>query len=448
MARADAEAKWPDLSDIEWTEDKFSWSQEEGDDEPHNAARAHFYENDARQWYNKHKDEVFVLHAQWWEHEPVWRVGDPQSGKIIELSESKFKKLKPFIEESGIPNVKQTRKKFYYAFVAGPKVLEKGPNSWEDGFTLQCATGKRDNKGSWFGIVRALIEPQKWSNKFMSDLQDMIVSNRQGGAFVEESALINPRSAEEDWNKPNPLIQVRDGALSRGAIVERTPPQLPPALDRMIQWCVEAIPSVSGINQEFMGYAERDQAGVLEMHRKRASIQVLASMFSSLRKYRKDRAKAMLHMIRTYLNDGRLIRITGGDGKDKYIPLALDKATEDYDIILDEAATSPNQKEETFGVMMALMPYLVQAGIAPPVDVLDYMPLPASFIAKWKEILQPKGPSEGDQIMQAAGMAVVDKDKSDALLKQAQAAKVKAEAEAQELENMAVKMGLVSIEDL
>lgn len=448
MGRSDAEAKWPDLEDVDWGADKFNWAEEESNDDPHNAARAHFYENDSRQWYNKHKDEVYILHVQWWEFEPVYRVGDP-SGKIIELSGSKFAKLKEHIEAAGLQYIKQTRKCFYYAFVSGPKILEKGKNSWDKGFTLQCVTGKRDaQKNCWFGIVRAIIDPQKWSNKFLSDLQDMIVSNRQGGAFVETSALIDPRTAEDDWNKPNPLIQVQDGALGRGAIMERTPPQLPPALDRMIEWCVSAIPAVSGINQEFMGYADRDQPNVLEMQRKRAAINVLATMFSSLRKYRKDRARAMLHMIRTYLNDGRLIRIVGGDGNEKYIPLALDKETEDYDIIIDESSSAPNQKEETFSVMMALMPYLVQAGIAPPVEVLDYMPLPSSFVAKWKETLQPKGPSPQEQAVQQLAAAEVQATVMESELDKARARKELAEAEAQEIENMAVKLGLVSLEDL
>jgi hypothetical protein len=448
MNRDDALAKWPDLDEVDWTSDKFI-SQDEADDEPHNAARSHFYENDSRQWYNKHKDEVFILHVQWWEHESIYRIGDPVSGKLLELSSSKFKKLQEYVESNGIQYVKQMRRTYYYAFIAGPTVLEKGKNPWEKGFTLQCATGKRDaTKGDWFGVVRALKDPQKWSNKFLSDLQDMIVSNRQGGAFVEETALVDTRKAEEDWNRSNPLILVRDGALQRGAIVERNPPALPPALDRMLEYCITAIPAVSGINQEFMGYADREQPNVLEMSRKWAAINVLASMFSSLRKYRKDRARAMLHMIRTYMNDGRLIRIVGGDGLERFIPLALDPGTEDYDIVIDEASTSPNQKEETFGVMMALMPYLVQAGIAPPVEVLDYMPLPASFIGKWKETLQPKGPTKQDQMLEAAAGATVAKDQADAMLKQVQARKMAAEAQAQELENEAVRLGLVSIEDL
>ncbi len=448
MDRSDAESRWPELKKHEFVNDEFMWHEDEAQDEPHNAARAHFYENDARQWYNRHRDQVFILQVQWWDYEVVHRVGDP-TGRILTFNNARWSKISEYVMERGLPHVQQNKKKYYQAFIAGPTVLERDVAPWPDGFTLQCCTGKRDaQSGDWFGIVRSLVDPQKWSNKFLSDLQDMIVSNRQGGAFVEYGALVDQRQAEENWNTSNPMILVNDGALSRGAIQERNPPQLPPALDRMIEWCVSAIPAVSGINQEFMGYAERDQPNVLEISRKRSAMNVLAGMFSSLRAYRKDRSRAVLYFIREYMNDGRLIRVMGGEGLDQYIPLALDPSVEEYDIIIDEASSSPNQKEDTFSVLLALLPFLTQSGMAPPVEALDYLPLPASFIAKWKESMQPKPPGPQEQMMAQAAQAEIGKDHSDAQLNAARARKEMAEAEAQELENQAVKLGIVAIEDV
>ena len=452
MRRDDAEYRWPDLGKYSFSNDEFMWEEEDEQDEPHNAARAHFYENDSRQWYNRHKDEIFVFQCQWYELTPIVRVGDP-SGRILELSENKFSKLKDHIEAQGIPFVRQQKKTFHQAFIAGPVVLERGDCTWKEGFTLMSVTGKRDaQKNQWFGLVRGLVQPQMWSNKFLSDLQDMIVSNRQGGAYVEQSALINPRDAEVDWNASNPLILLQDGALQRGAVQDRTPPPLPPAVDRMIEWSLQAIPSVSGINQEFMGYANRDQPNVLEVQRKRSAINVLAPLFSSIRKYRKDRARAMLAMMREYLNDGRLIRVVGGDGSEKFIPLAMDPDTEDYDIVIDESSSSPNQKEETFTVLMSMAPFLQQAGIMPPMEALDYMPLPSSLVSAWKEQLNPKEPNpeaqKQAQILEFAATSEAQKDQADAQYKGAQAKKAAAEAETQELINMAVKNGIISVDEV
>ena len=448
MARSEAEERWPELKNHEFNESEFMWDEEESEDEPHNAARAHFYENDSRQWYNKNKDEVFILHFQWWDLCPTYRV-DAGGGRLVELSEAKYEKLKEYIEQSGLRSLRQMKRQWYYAFIAGPLVLEKGINSWPDGFTLMCATGKRDAmKNSWFGIVRPLIQPQQWSNKFLSDLQDMIVSNRQGGAFVEAGALIDPRTAEDDW-ATNSLILLQDGAIANNKILERNPPAMPPALDRMIQFCLQAIPEVSGINQEFMGYADRDQANVLELQRKRSAVNVLATMFSSLRKYRKDRAQATLYFIREFMNDGRLIRVVGGDGTEQYIPLALDPEVEQYDIIIDESTSSPNQKEETFSVLMALAPHLAAAGIPTPPDLVDYLPLPSSLTSKWKEMLQPsEQPNPQEMAIAQAAQAEATKDMADAEYKKAQAQKAQAEAEATQTKVMAVRGGLLPVEEL
>jgi len=372
--RDEVESRWPGIGDTLYLENgQYSWQDDDGPNQPHNQAKAHFYENDQSDWYNEEKDQLFVIHFQWWEHVPVYRLQLPS--KLVTLTNEQYAEKKEIIDAMGLKTLRQVKRKYCKAFVTGPVVLEKGVNSWPEGFTLMCATGKRDTKdGVWFGIVRALKDPQRWSNKFLSDLQDMVVSNRQGGAYAEVGALADPRAAEENWNGSG-LILLNDGALSHGKIQDRNPPPLPPALDRMIEWCISAIPSVSGINQEFMGYADRDQANVLEMTRKRAAINVLASMFSSLRKYRKDRARAVLHFIRAYMNDGRLIRVLGGDGLEKFIPLALDPQVEDYDVIIDEAASSTNQKDETFGVLMALAPHLQASGIPVPPETLDYTPL-------------------------------------------------------------------------
>ena len=40
----------------------------------------------------------------------------------------------------------------------------------------------------------------------------------------------------------------------------------------MMTWAIQSLPAVTGINQEMMGYAERDQANVLEIQRKKAAL--------------------------------------------------------------------------------------------------------------------------------------------------------------------------------
>lgn len=422
IRRSLAETQWPDAKDIDWNDFAGLAGEEGGNESIHDASRAHTYENDARQWYDRHKDEVFVFQLQWWEHKPIYRVGSPQ-GRLQEITEAQFKRVKDQIEEMGVPYVRQLRKHYYQAFILGPKVVERGDSPDPENFTLRCVTGKRDrNSNCWYGLVRGMIDPQRWANKFYADIQDIMVSNRQGGAFVETGALIDQREAEEHWNDPNPLILVSPGALQNGQILERQPIPYPQGMDRMLEWAVQSMPAVTGINLEMMGFANRDQPNVLEVQRKRSALTVLADLFDGMRRFNKERGRVVLNMIQAYIADGRLIRITGKNGLEQYVPLALDETDMRYDIIVDEAATSPNQRSETFAVLTQLIPFLAKMGVMPPPEVIEYLPLPSSLTAAWKKAMQPKEqPSPEEQMAMAEKKAEIEKTQSETVENYSQA---------------------------
>jgi len=132
---------------------------------------------------------------------------------------------------------------------------------------------------------------------------------------------------------------------------------------------------------------DREQAGILEIQRKKAGLTILSKLFDNLKSYRRQRGRLLLYFIETYLTDGRLIRITGQDGTEKYQPLMKDPQTKKYDIIVDESPSSPNQREETYAILSHVIPQLLQTGLPIPPEVLDYVPLPSTLIAKWKELI-------------------------------------------------------------
>jgi hypothetical protein len=424
IPRKEMEARWPKSKNLEpnvdeiWVEDDYA--------EPHDAQNAWKYESgNATDWYNEKRDEVFVLQYQWYERVPVWRVVDPMSGELVEIDDSKYQKIKEQI--SDLPSARQVKKKYFQAFLVGPMVLEKDDCPCPDHFTIRCMTGKRDqNRNTFYGLVRGMIDPQRWSNKFFSEIQDIMVSNRTGGAFVEETALVNAREAEEQWNQANPLIMVRDGAISRGAIMERNPIQYPAGLDRLMNFAISSIRDVSGVNLELLGLVDRTQAGVLEAQRKQAGMTILSGFFDSLRRFQKERGRVLMYFIKEYMTDGRLIRVVGGDGLEQYVPLVLDDNVLKYDVVVDQSPTSTSQKEETWGVLSQLAPFLLKAGVPIPPEAMDYLPLPSSLVNKWKEMLlqtrqQGSQPSPEDQ-------AALAKDMSTAQLNAAKAKKTEAEA--------------------
>lgn len=427
--RSEAEERWPAIKKIDTSATEV-WVENPSDEEPHNAHDAWKYENDASQWYKKEEDQILVLMYQYYHLVPRYAVGDPDSGKVIELSQAKFERLKDQLEMRGIRYVKRMQREYRTAWVAGPKIVENEIGPCPHSFTLKVMTGKRDaKKNVWYGIVRPMIDPQRWSNSFFAEIMDILKSNRSGGAFVEEDALVDPRKAEEQWSSTNPLILVNSGAISNGKIQERNPIQYPVGLDRLMQFAVSAIPEVSGINMELMGMVDRNQPGVIEAQRKRAGMTILAGMFDSLRRHMKERGRVVLYFIDEYISDGRLVRIVGDDGLEKFVPLRKQEGVKKYDIIVAESPVSTNQKEETFQIMMQLLPLMAQiaqAGGNVPPETLDYLPLPTTLTQKWKEMLQPDQQQQQmqqqmQQLTVAEREAGVAKDQSVAQLNQVKA---------------------------
>lgn len=352
------------------------------------------YADDHRSRIEDQQKFVRMARYQWYELEDVYRVFDPQSGSSVVLPAYRYKALKSRIDRIGTKVIKQQGRCYYEAYITGHEILKRGLGPCDNEFTFRAITAKRDQtKNIWYGLVRAMRDPQLWANKFFSQILHIINRNAKGGAFAEEGAFKDPRRAEEQWADPGSLILLKDGAVREEKIKERQFTQLPPGLDKMLQFAITSIPDVTGVNLELLGLAGREQAGVLEAQRKQAGLSILARLFNSLRRYRKEQGRVMLYFIQHYLSDGRLIRITGEKGQE-YVRLAKNAEAATYDVVVDDAPTSPNMRERVWLVLGEMMPHMLKMGVPIPPEVLDYSPLPESLAQKWKELLT--GPNGED----------------------------------------------------
>jgi hypothetical protein len=282
--------------------------------------------------------------------------------------------------------VKQQVNKYYQAFLAGDSLLEHEPIE-ANAFTLKAMTGKRErNKNVFIGVVRAMIDPQMWGNKFFVQIMHILNTAAKGGVLFESETFANPRKAMQDWAKPDAMIELTRGALSgqNPRLQERAPTVFPQGTEQMMEFTLNNLPQVTGISLEQMGLVERDQPIGLEVQRKKAGYAILAVFFDALRHYRKQQGRVQLFFIQNYISDGRLIKIKGEDGIQQYIPLLRKPDLLEYDVIVDDAPMSPNQKEMVWSMMMQMMPMLQEMQV--PSDVwttlLEYSPLPSSVSGK------------------------------------------------------------------
>lgn len=396
---------------------------------------------------DKHKGKVFIKHFQWYELEDVYRLQDEATGETATMDADEFKSTVMQYIQVGMPPpqaVKVKARRYYQAFVCGDALLEPKSRITCDRFTFNCITGKRDrNNSTWYGIVRAMMDPQMWANKWLSQILHILNTSAKGGLLYEKEAFENPRKALEEWAKPDGAIELKHGGLAR--VQEREAKNYPQGLDRLLEFAVNSMPQVTGINLELLGLVQKEQAGVLEAQRKQAGYAILAVFFDSLRRYRKMQGRVMLHYIQEYISDGRLVRISGQNGNEQYAPLVRQRDTAKYDVIVDEAPMSANQKEAVWGMLTQILPILQKQPVPMEVwqEFLRYSPLPSSVSGKIGQALaQASQPDPEQQQMQQAGQqlalrkeaAVAAKDETQAVLNQARAVQATKQAFQQTLE--------------
>lgn len=328
---------------------------------------------------------VTVVQVQWRERVRSVEYVDPQSGERKEMPKADWDKLaKVMPVDIAIPNRPVTRYVWKQAFLGRDGILlENQP--CKDGCTFKAITGNYDRKEKrFYGLLRVMMDPQKYANKWLSQTLHIINANAKGGVMYEDGAVEDARAFEEGWAAADSATKVKNGALSGGKIQPKPQAQMPAAMMQLTQFAIETIRDTSGVSLELMGMADRQQAGVLEYQRKQASMTTLATYFDSLRFYRKMQGEVILTFLRDHIAPtGRLVRIVK-EGLQQYVPLATETGTRKYDVVVDDSPAAPNEKERTWAVMERLMPIMEQAGMGLEdwADVLDYSPLPSSFSEK------------------------------------------------------------------
>lgn len=403
---------------------------------------------DHRPPYDLYKDEgsgngsegsrlVYVTQFQWWELEPGYAVKDPSNGEITVLGEEQYRASVQLMLKNGMqpmPAAKSSRKVYYEAFFTNG-VLLAPKKELKGGWTFHCITGKRDrNKNTWYGLVRAMRDPQRWANKWMSQILHILNTNAKGGLMYETGAFANTTKAIDEWSRPDSMTEMKPGALTGGKVQPKAPAPFPVGHEKMLEFAIESLPQVTGVNLELLGLVDRDQPGVLEQQRKRSGYAILAIFFDSLRRYRKLQGRTMLHFIQNYISDGRLIRVQHEEGYEQYVPLVRQPGVMQYDVIVDDAPMSQNQKDLVWGMLMQLMPVLKDANLPPQIwgELVKYSPLPSALSTKMAQAInQPPSPEaqQMQQLQVAGAQADVQGKQAKANLDQARAHKEMAQAQ-------------------
>ncbi|WP_144753916.1 portal protein [Bartonella saheliensis] len=372
------------------------------------------------------KRSVTLVECRWFEYETYYKAPDPQTGAMRQWSQQEFEQLQRVVPQ--LQGVSFHKKVVRRAFL-GRRLLAKPdkPLAPDGQLGWECITGTLDKlKNQFYGIVRPAKDPQKWSNKYFSQVMYILNSQAKGGLMAERGAFDDERQALENWARTDSITWVKNGALTGGKIQPKPAAQFPQGFFQLFHEAREAMTHVTGLSAEFIGTREVNQANVLENTRRQSTLNLLAGLFDNLKLYRCRQGKIILYLIQNHLSDGRLVRISGPENA-KYIPLTREAVTTlEYDIIVDDSPTSPNEKEKTFAAMTQMLPLL--GGFLTPEmipDLLKLSPLPATLVAsltaKAQKAQQEQQQQQMMQQSQAAQLTPEKQAKIAALQQEAQA---------------------------
>lgn len=387
----EARALFPGAEDEDLNAD---WADKDSSSSEANDVSNPRYNGEARE-EGSITQSVTLIQVQWKEKEPYYTAAlfaaPMAQPEMKDLSPEDYRKaLERGMVQKG---VKRTRTVLWEAWL-GAKVLEAGKMTSPTGkpctdFKFQCITGTLDQKtGHFYGLVRSMADPQRFANKMLSATIQIISTNANGGLMLERGAVEDESEFEANWARPDKPTYLKTGALSspNGAKIQPKPQaNLPVAHMNLMEFSVNSIPRVSGVNYEMLGLRDAQQASSLEYQRRQSGLTILAPLFDSLRRYRKIQGRILLYYITEYLSDGRLVRITGDT--EGYVPLLRQHGSIEYDVIVDDAPTSPNQKEATWAFFQQILPVLGKGMTRDELMViLEDSPLPPSRLAKLKQL--------------------------------------------------------------
>jgi len=231
------------------------------------------------------------------------------------------------------------------------------------------------------GVVRGLRDAQYIYNHRREIELKILESQITSGFKYKADSLVNPKDIFLS-GEGRGLALKREAQMTDVEKIE--PPYIPPSMLEMSKIMSEEIQEISGVNEELLGSASDDKAGVLSMLRQGAGLTTLQTLFDQLDFSQKHLGRIYLDLIQSNFSPGKIKRIIGEEPSQQFYSKAFGK----YDISIEEGP-NVNQKQMQFQQLLALK----ELGLPIPSDII----LKASTVQNKKELLDAVEKEEQQQ---------------------------------------------------
>lgn len=305
---------------------------------------------------------------------------DTQSGETFEWKSDNDDSLREFLSlYPQVTTVKQEVPTVRLAIVVQGKVLYDGPNPMGiDQYPFVPVLGYYTPQLPYFpwrvqGVVRGLRDAQYLYNRRRIIELDILESQVTSGWKYKENALVDPKDVFL-------FGQGRGIALKEEAnmadVEQIQPPQVPPSMIQLSELMAKEVQEISGVNEELLGSATDDKAGVLSMLRQGAGLTTLQVLFDQLDHSQKLLGKIMLDLIQANFTPGKIKRIIEQEPTQQF----HNKLFGRYDAAIEDGLNTTTQRQMQFAQMLELK--------AAGVPITDSDLLEASTLQNKKQIIE------------------------------------------------------------
>lgn len=325
---------------------------------------------------------------------------DKNTGETQEISTQSDPDIALFLQhypeisiiEQDVPTVRM-------AIMIQEKVFYDGPNNLNiDSFPFVPVLGYYNPMMPYFysriqGICRSLRDPQILMNRRIILSADMLESQVNSGWIFKENAVIDVKHLFQTGQ--GRIIPLKDEAQMTD-IMPIQPPQIPPSFFQLQDTFSKELNLVSGINEELMGSALDDKAGILSALRQGAGLTTLQPIFDRLDYSQNLLGELIMKTLQNNYTPGKIKNILEGE---EPAPLFYNKAFGKYHCMIEEGYDTQSQKQMAFAQKMQLR----EMGIAiTDEDIIES----ATFQNKDKTIERMQAMQQQQQQMQQQQMQV------------------------------------------
>lgn len=280
---------------------------------------------------------------------------DSETGETMEWKSEDQENLDLFLQtypsvtmiEQEIPTVRM-------AVVVEGKVMYDGPNPMGiDSYPFVPVLGYYNPQMPYFpwriqGVVRGLRDAQYLYNRRRVIELDILESQVNSGWIYKENALVNPADVFLS-GQGRGLALKTDASMSD--VQQIVAPQIPPSMIQLSELLAKEISEVSGVNEELLGSASDDKAGVLSMLRQGAGLTTLQVLFDQLDRSMQLLGKIEIDIIQANFAPGKIKKILEGEEPTQQF---YNKAFGKYHANVEEGLNTSTQKQMQFAQMLQL----------------------------------------------------------------------------------------------